>query len=169
MCSTKSFREMPYFWNKKNQIVFFSFFISSYFGFVAVECQQKTTYLSFLIPQKYGKFWSISLKLFVEHKLWNCEEWICTLPASHDHVQQIWNLVNANMKKMKNNIKETIKGRFQSGNLCTGISSISRAFRSDPRSTGTNPIERINPLTSSLAEWTSPEYKTSLLPWKIEK
>ena len=55
-------------------------------------------------------------------------------------------------KKMRNNIKETIKGRFHSGNLCTGISSISRAFRRDPRSTGTNPIERINPLTSSLAE-----------------
>ena len=89
-----------------------------------------------------------------------------TLPASQDHVQQIWNLEKANKKKMKNNIKETIKGRFHSGNLCTGISSISRAFRRDPRSTGTNPIERINPLTSSLAEWTSPEYKTSLLPRK---
>ena len=24
---------------------------------------------------KYGKFWSVSLELFVEHKLWNWEEW----------------------------------------------------------------------------------------------
>ena len=28
------------------------------------------------IFQKYGKFWSISLELFVEHKPSNCEEWI---------------------------------------------------------------------------------------------
>ena len=24
---------------------------------------------------KYGKFWSVSLELFVKHKLWNWEEW----------------------------------------------------------------------------------------------
>ena len=30
---------------------------------------------------KYGKFWSVSLELFVEHKLWNWEECFC---MNHD-------------------------------------------------------------------------------------
>ena len=33
-------QNLPYFWNKKNQIVFCLFFISSYFGFVTVNIDQ---------------------------------------------------------------------------------------------------------------------------------
>ena len=36
----------------------------------------KTTWV--FIFQKYGKFWSVSLELFVKHKHWNCEECSCS-------------------------------------------------------------------------------------------
>ena len=65
-----------------------------------------------------------------------------------------------------------IIGIFQCGNLCTGISSISLALRIVPQSTGVNPRYLIIVLTFSLAEISSPAYKTSLVPvkvWKREK
>ena len=36
-CSSETFQNLPYFWNKKTQTVFFSFFILSNFGFVTVD------------------------------------------------------------------------------------------------------------------------------------
>ena len=46
-CSGESLQNLPYFWKMKTHVFFFFF-------------------------QKYGKFWSISLDLFIEHKLLNC-------------------------------------------------------------------------------------------------
>ena len=41
---------------------------------------------SYIMYIKYGKFWSISLELFVKHKLWNWEEW-------HNNVILNWNKI----------------------------------------------------------------------------
>ena len=52
--------------------IIYSKFQRSFFHFV-----EKATRLGFwiCIQIKYGKIWTISLDLFVEHKLWNWEEW----------------------------------------------------------------------------------------------
>ena len=73
LCSTKSSSEMlqnvPYFiYLYKNPKLLFPFFISCYFIFLPDECPVLCRFC------KYGKFWSVSLELFVEHKLWNWEE-----------------------------------------------------------------------------------------------
>ena len=62
----------------------------------------------------------------------------------------------ASRKKTRKIREEMRSGAFHFGNRCTGISSISRAARRPPRSTGTNPRPRIKSSTDSLAEWTSP-------------
>ena len=83
---------LPYFWNKKTQIyVAFFVFISSNFGFVTadaliyvniIDCihcnkskvaqNEKQNPIWVFLFQKYGKFWSVSLELFIKHKLWSC-------------------------------------------------------------------------------------------------
>ena len=62
----------------------------------------------------------------------------------------------ASRKKTRKIREEMRSGAFHFGNRCTGISSISRAARRPPRSTGTNPRPRIKSSTDSLATWTSP-------------
>ena len=77
LCLTKSSSEMlqnlPYFWDTKTHIVF-SFFILGKKNKVAWnEKWKQQLWVSFC--QKYSKFWSISLELFVEHKPSIWEEW----------------------------------------------------------------------------------------------
>ena len=116
----------------------FPFFISCYFIFFPNECpglwrhspdpghslweekkvarnEKRKKQLWVFVYIKYGKFWSILLELFVEHKLWNWEECITLL---------------AEMKSTSNNYpKRTIKARGSSetkkylGHLWEGPSS----------------------------------------------
>ena len=78
LCSTKSFSEtlqyLPYFiYIGKLKV---AFFISCNFMFLPNECPGLCQQLWVFLYIKYGKFWSVSLELFVEHKLWNWEEWV---------------------------------------------------------------------------------------------
>ena len=44
---------------------------------------KKTTMVFAFQNQMYGKFWSISLELFVEHKSWNCDECVmCSIDCT---------------------------------------------------------------------------------------
>ena len=48
---------------------------------------KKTTWV--FLFQKYGKFWSVSVEFFVEHKPWNCEEW--SWWAEHLSIERVCN------------------------------------------------------------------------------
>ena len=88
LCSTKSSSEtlqnLLYFMYKKTHVVF-SFFIFFYLMNALVYVDIDFGFLYMYI--KYGKFWSVSLELFVEHKLWNWEE--CDLPLCY-HVLSLF-------------------------------------------------------------------------------
>ena len=90
--SSERLKNVPYFWNKKNQIVL-SFFIIYQFRSTLIyltvdddtllkilRCLKwKKTSLGFLILKKWGKFWSISVVNFIKHEPLISEEWSCIM------------------------------------------------------------------------------------------
>ena len=72
LCSMKSFRErlqnLPYY-------IYFLVDIDCNKSKLAINAKgKKKIYYWVFLFQKYGKFWRVSLELFVEHEPWNCEE-----------------------------------------------------------------------------------------------
>ena len=60
----------------ENPKLLFPLFISCYFkSFFPNECPGRKKQLWVFIYIRYGKFWCVSLQLYIKHKLWNWEEW----------------------------------------------------------------------------------------------
>ena len=97
-CSSETFQNLPYFWNKKTQTVFFFIFHFEQLWICNSRCpdlcwhrpghpllqiqssskwKMKTTIWVFLF-QIYGKFWSVSLDNFIKHKPPISEKWLAT-------------------------------------------------------------------------------------------
>ena len=86
-CSSETLQNLLYFMYKKTHVVFFVFHFMQLYIFTLwmpwslsknIKLHEiktkKTTWV--LLLQKYGKFWSVSLEHFVEHKPLISEEWL---------------------------------------------------------------------------------------------
>ena len=71
--SSETLQKLPYFWNKKTQIVFFPFFISSNFGSKDLFDQSQNR-LQNVVFFFFGDVVSKSTKLMLQNILENCQK-----------------------------------------------------------------------------------------------